>query len=44
MKEYQKPYLEDEEVELEDIIAVSGGTRGGSVDSDGDNLDPGKIW
>ncbi len=44
MKEYQKPFIEDEEIELEDVIAVSGGTRGGVVDEDGDELDPSKIW
>ena len=27
MKEYNKPYIEDEEIELEDVIAASG-TRG----------------
>ena len=44
MKEYQKPFIEDEEIELEDVIAVSGGTRGGIVDDDGDELDPAIIW
>lgn len=24
MKEYNKPYIEDEEIELEDVIAASG--------------------
>lgn len=27
MKEYNKPYIEEEEIELEDVIAASG-TRG----------------
>jgi len=30
MKEYQKPFIEDENIELEDIIAVSG--ENGSLD------------
>ncbi len=36
MKEYNKPYIEDEEIELEDVIAASG-TRG--LD-DEDEMDP----
>ena len=32
MKEYLKPYIEDENIELEDIIAVSGGVKGVGVD------------
>lgn len=36
MKEYNKPYIEEEEIELEDVIAASG-TRG--LD-DEDEMDP----
>ncbi len=28
MKNYNKPYIEDEEIELEDVIALSGQTEG----------------
>lgn len=32
MKEYLKPYIEEETIELEDIIAVSGGVKSVGVD------------
>jgi hypothetical protein len=32
MKDYLKPYIEDEEIEIEDICNVSGGTRSVGVD------------
>ena len=39
MKEYNKPILEDETIEIEDIINESlanGGTRGANIDGDPD--------
>lgn len=44
MKEYQKPFIEDEEIDIEDICTVSGGTRGGVIDEDGDNFDSENLW
>ncbi len=47
MKEYQKPFIEEEQVELEDIIAVSGGSRSVGIDDTDDGIveDPiDKIW
>lgn len=47
MKEYQKPFIEEEQVELEDIIAVSGGNRSVGIDDTDDGIieDPiDKIW
>lgn len=44
MKEYKKPYIEEEEIELEDVIAVSGlkspnvAYDDASVDNDGVDL------
>ena len=35
MKEYIKPILEDEDIELEDVIAQSLGDGPGDADSDG---------
>lgn len=37
MKEYIKPYIEEEEIELEDVIAASG-TRG--IDDEADEMNP----
>ncbi len=43
MKEYLKPFIEEEEIELEDVIAAS--NRGvGNVDTDGQESDIEDIW
>lgn len=44
MREYIKPFIEEEKIELEDIIAVSGGTGAGDADSDGQEGDATKLW
>ena len=47
MRDYQKPFIEDETVELEDIIAVSGGSRSVGIDDTDDGIveDPiDNIW
>lgn len=46
MKEYKKPYIEDEKIEIEDVIAISGL---GSVFVDGNDTGivedaPGSLW
>lgn len=43
MREYTKPYIEDETIELEDIIAVSSGEEG-DVGSGGQEGDATKLW
>ena len=41
MKSYKKPYIEDETIELEDVIAVSTGAEGSETSgSIWDNLEP----
>lgn len=43
MKEYLKPYIEDEEIELEDVIAASNGGAGNAdLDGDEDSID--NLW
>lgn len=44
MKEYLKPYIEDEEIDIEDICTVSGGTQGGNADSNGQEFDIEDVW
>ena len=45
MKEYLKPFIEDEEIELEDVIANSLTVGGeGDADSDGDSGEAGSLW
>lgn len=44
MKEYKKPYIEEEKIELEDIIAVSGGTKSGKLEDDGQSVDVKNLW
>lgn len=45
MRDYIKPFIEDEEIEIEDICSVSGGTRGVDVDTDIIQEDtPGTLW
>jgi len=39
MKEYLKPFIEEEDIEIEDICAVSGGTKAGNADTDGQESD-----
>lgn len=43
MREYLKPFIEDEEIELEDVIAASNGGAG-NADSDGNEDDIDDIW
>lgn len=43
MREYLKPFIEDEEIELEDVIAASNGGAG-DVDSDGLSDDASDLW
>lgn len=40
MKEYQKPFIEDEEIEIEDICLVSGGTQSVNIDDGSVKNDP----
>ena len=40
MKEYIKPFIEDEEIELEDVIAASSGGE----TTNGQNVDPWDEW
>ena len=43
MKKYYKPFIEEEEIELEDVIAAS--NRGvGGVDSDGEEDSVDNLW
>lgn len=44
MRDYIKPSIEEELLELEDIIAVSGGTGAGDADSDGQSGDVIDLW
>lgn len=39
MRDYKKPYIEDEEIELEDVIAMSGQTEGNDDNAQQDNPD-----
>lgn len=39
MKQYQKPIIEEETIELEDIIALSGVILGGEADPDSEIID-----
>ena len=43
MKEYLKPFIEDEEIELEDVIAASNGGKG-NADTDGLSDDLDELW
>ena len=43
MKEYLKPSIIEEELELEDVIAVSSGTQG-DVDVNGQQGDVSDLW
>ena len=43
MKEYLKPFIEEEEIELEDVIAASNGGAG-NADSDGKEDNIRDIW
>ncbi len=43
MRDYVKPSIEEELLELEDIIAVSSGDEG-NADSDGQSGDATKLW
>ena len=46
MRDYIKPFIEDEKIELEDIIAVSGiQNRGeGDIINDGDSYDSTNLF
>lgn len=46
MRDYIKPFIEEEEIEIEDVIAVSLGNLSGSgnVDSDGEEKDVSDLW
>ena len=43
MREYLKPSIEEEVIELDDVIAASNGGKG-DVDKDGDSVAVGNIW
>ncbi len=43
MRDYIKPYIEDEEIEIEDVIAISNGGKG-DADTGGKVEDVTKIW
>lgn len=43
MKEYLKPFIEDEEIELEDVIAASQGGEG-DADTGGSGDSVGDLW
>ncbi len=44
MRDYKKPLIEDEFIDIEDICAVSGGTSAGNADSSGQSGDLGDLW
>lgn len=44
MKEYKKPFIEEEIIEIEDIMAVSGGSKSASLESDGQSVDVKNLW
>ena len=47
MKEYQKPFIEDEKIEIEDICTVSGGTRSVGIDDNDSGIIEdtiGDVW
>ena len=43
MKEYLKPFIEDEEIELEDVIAASAGGTG-DAESSGQEGTVDQLW
>lgn len=43
MKEYIKPFIKDEDIELEDVIAASNGGEG-DVDTSGQEKSVTDIW
>lgn len=42
MKEYEKPYLIEEQIEIDDIIAISNGGSGSA--NDGEKVPASDLW